>query len=210
MLDITEIQELMRAHGVQTVILAGTDPVGVLRGKRISVPYFLKCYEEGVNFSSYIMSTTTMDEVLPGVFDTGVPDVRGIPDLQTFRLAPWEPHTAICLMDWHYPDGTPHPCCPRGELKRQVAKLRAQGLDELFSLELEFYLFPMKIDAIRAGGWADISRATGTSTATRSTRDFIGNRRSRRSAPALPTAWRAACRSGARASSRSTCIAPTC
>jgi glutamine synthetase len=156
MLDIAEIRELIRANGIKTVILAGTDPVGVQRGKRLTVPYFLKCYEDGVNFSSYIMSTTTMDEVLPGLFDTGVPDVRGIPDLKTFRLAPWEPDTAICVIDWHYPDGTPHPQCPRGELKRQVGRVRALGYEELFSLELEFYLFPIEIGTIRRGAWADI------------------------------------------------------
>jgi glutamine synthetase len=156
MLDIAEVRELIRANAVQTVILAGTDPVGVQRGKRVSVPYFLKCHEEGVNFASYIMTTTTMDEVLPGVFDTGIPDVRGIPDLQSFRLAPWEPNAAICVLDWHHPDGRPHPLCPRGELKRQVRRVRDMGLEELFSLELEFYLFPIPIGTIRAGAWADI------------------------------------------------------
>ena len=156
MITIEEVRTQIEKHGVQTVILAGTDPSGVQRGKRVSVPYFLKCYEDGINFSSYIMTTTTMDEVLPGVFDTGIPDVRGIPDLTSFRIAPWEDDTAICLMDWHYPDGRPHPLCPRGELKSQVARLRGRGYSELFSLELEFYLFRTPLATVRAGGWATI------------------------------------------------------
>jgi glutamine synthetase len=157
-MGIEEIRELIRSNGIQTVTLAGTDPVGVLRGKRISAAHFLRCYEEGVNFASYIMTTTTMDEVLPGIFDTGIPDVRGIPDLATFRLAPWEPHMAICLMDWHHPDGTPHPLCPRAELKRQIRRVRDLGLEELFSLELEFHLFPIEIAKVRqGGGWATIT-----------------------------------------------------
>ncbi len=156
MITIEEVRTQIEKHGVQTVILAGTDPSGVQRGKRVSVPYFLKCYEDGINFSSYIMTTTTMDEVLPGVFDTGIPDVRGIPDLTSFRIAPWEDDTAICLMDWHYPDGRPHPLCPRGELKSQVARLHGRGYSELFSLELEFYLFRTPLATVRAGGWATI------------------------------------------------------
>jgi len=155
-ITIEEVRTQIEKHGVQTVILAGTDPSGVQRGKRVSVPYFLKCYEDGINFSSYIMTTTTMDEVLPGVFDTGIPDVRGIPDLTSFRIAPWEDDTAICLMDWHYPDGRPHPLCPRGELKSQVARLHGRGYSELFSLELEFYLFRTPLATVRAGGWATI------------------------------------------------------
>jgi len=155
-ITIEEVRTQIEKHCVQTVILAGTDPSGVQRGKRVSVPYFLKCYEDGINFSSYIMTTTTMDEVLPGVFDTGIPDVRGIPDLTSFRIAPWEDDTAICLMDWHYPDGRPHPLCPRGELKSQVARLHGRGYSELFSLELEFYLFRTPLATVRAGGWATI------------------------------------------------------
>ncbi len=155
-ITIEEVRTQIEKHCVQTVILAGTDPSGVQRGKRVSVPYFLKCYEDGINFSSYIMTTTTMDEVLPGVFDTGIPDVRGIPDLTSFRIAPWEDDTAICLMDWHYPDGRPHPLCPRGELKSQVARLHGRGYSELFSLELEFYLFRTPRATVRAGGWATI------------------------------------------------------
>lgn len=154
--DIAQVREMIRTHGIKTVIMAGTDPVGVQRGKRVPAAYFLKCHEDGVNFASYIMTTTTMDEVLPGVFDTGIPDVRGIPDLSSFRLAPWEPDAAICVMDWHYPDGRPHPLCPRGELKRQVKRIRDLGMEELFSLELEFYLFPTELAKLRRGAWAEL------------------------------------------------------
>ena len=55
----------------------------------------LKATRSGIGFSSYNRATTTMDEVLPGLFDTGVPDVKGLPDLSTLRLAPWEPGVAF-------------------------------------------------------------------------------------------------------------------
>jgi glutamine synthetase len=97
-----------------------------------------------------------MDEVMPGLFDTGVPDVKGMPDLSTLRLAPWEPGVAVCLMDWVGPDGAPHPFCPRSELKRQKAALEAMGFDALFSLELEFYLLPIPMQEVRRGRWTDL------------------------------------------------------
>jgi glutamine synthetase len=151
-----ETKEFLAAHGIHTVIVIGTDPVGVARGKRLNVEFFLKCAESGIGFSSYIMATTTMDEVLPGLFDTGVPDVRGLPDLSTLRLAPWEPGVALCLMDWVSPDGAPHPFCPRSELKRQKAELAAMGFEALISLELEFYLLPIPMQEIRQGRWTDL------------------------------------------------------
>jgi glutamine synthetase len=128
----------------------------VARGKRLNVDFFLKTAESGIGFSSYIMGTTTMDEVLPGLFDTGVPDVKGLPDLSTLRMASWEPGAAVCLMDWVTPDGSPHPLCPRSELKRQRAALREAGFDAQFSLELEFYLMPIQIQEIRLGRWSDL------------------------------------------------------
>ncbi len=159
-MDLKQIKELIEAHQVRTIIMIGTDSCGVQRGKRVPVAYFLKVAESGVTFASYILYTTMMDEVLPGLFDTGIPDVRGAPDLSTFRLAPWEPHAAVVLMDWTYPDGTPHPFCTRSELKRQVARLNAMGLAELMSLELEFYLLPYDVKEIRAGRWANLTPAS--------------------------------------------------
>ncbi|HSH43921.1 MAG TPA: glutamine synthetase family protein [Arenicellales bacterium] len=152
-MNIEEVKSIIDEHGIRTVIVAGTDPCGVLRGKRLTVPYFFKALDGGVHFSSYLMSTTTMDEVLPGLFDGGVPDVKGVPDLSSFRVASWEEGAAICLMDWHDVDGTPSPMCPRGQLKRHVARLREKKLKESFALEFEFYLVPKPIKDIRMGQW---------------------------------------------------------
>ena len=151
-----ETKAFLTTHGIHTVIVIGTDPVGVARGKRLNIEFFLKAAQSGIGFSSYIMATTTMDEVLPGLFDTGVPDVKGLPDLSTLRLAPWEPGVAVCLMDWVGRDGAPHPLCPRSELKRQRAALATMGFDALFSLELEFYLLPIPLQEIRQGRWTDL------------------------------------------------------
>lgn len=154
-MDLKQIKELIEANGLKTIILLGTDNCGVQRGKRMPIPYFLKIAESGINFSSYIMYTTMMDEVLPGLFDTGIPDVRGAPDLSTFRVAPWEPDTGICIMDWTQTDGSLHPLCARTELKRQMARVEKLGFDELMSIELEFYLLPYTPEDIRAGRWSN-------------------------------------------------------
>ncbi len=155
-MQMDEIRRIIADNNVRTVIVAGTDPAGVLRGKRLTIPYFYHAAEDGVNFASYILGTTTMDEVLPGLFDTGIPDVRGVLDLATFRLAPWEANTAIVFMDWQTADGDPHPLCPRSILKRKVAEAAAMGFRESASLELEFFLLPVPLTEVRLGRWAGI------------------------------------------------------
>lgn len=159
-MDMQSIEKLIADNGIRTVIVAGTDPAGVFRGKRLTVPYFKHAVEGGVSFASYLMGTTTMDEVLPGLFDTGIPDVRGRVDLSSFRLAGWEANTAIVLMDWFTETGAPHPLCPRSALRRQVQQAAAMGYSEKASLELEFYLLPIPIREIRQGKWADIPLAS--------------------------------------------------
>lgn len=155
-MDVRQAADFLEQHGVRTVIAAGTDPVGVLRGKRLTTPYFLKIAETGLNFAWFIMKTSTVDDVFPDMLGTGVPDLRGVPDLSTLRLAPWEPDTAIVLMDWHWSDGTPCELCPRTELRRQIARLRERGLDELFAHEFEFYLMPKPLADIRRGDFSGL------------------------------------------------------
>ena len=154
-MDLKQIKAIIEANALRTIILIGTDSCNVQRGKRVTVPYFFKIAETGINFASYILYTTMMDEVLPGLFDTGIPDVRGAPDLSTFRIAPWEPNTGIVIMDWTRADGSPHPLCVRSELKRQVGRVHALGLEELMSIEFEFYLLPYSVHDIRGGKWSN-------------------------------------------------------
>ncbi len=154
-MDLKQIKEIIDANALRTIILIGTDSCNVQRGKRVPASYFLKIAHSGINFASYILYTTMMDEVLPGLFDTGIPDVRGAPDLATFRIAPWEPHAGVCIMDWTRPDGSAHPLCLRSELKRQVARVRELGLSELMSIEFEFYLLPYSAQEIRGGKWSN-------------------------------------------------------
>lgn len=159
-MQIEDVRRIIADNDIRTVIIGGTDPAGILRGKRLTVPYFYHAVKDGANFASYILGTTTMDEVLPGLFDTGIPDVHGVIDLATFRLAPWEPNTAIALMDWMTADGVPHPLCPRSMLKRKVAEAAAMGYRESASLELEFYLLPVPLSEVRLGKWSGIESAS--------------------------------------------------
>ena len=80
-MDVKDVKDFIEAANIKTVIVAGTDPGGVLRGKRLTVPYFYSALEHGLNFAMFILKTTLVDDVLPGVFESGVPDIKGVPDL---------------------------------------------------------------------------------------------------------------------------------
>ena len=155
-----DVDTFLDENAIRTVIVAGTDPMGGLRGKRLTVPYFKNAIDSGLTFAWFIMRTTTVDDVLPDMLGTGVPDVKGVPDLSTLQLAPWEPDTAIVLIDWVWPDGSPCPYCPRSELKRQVAAMRKQNIVERVALEFEFYLMPKPVVDIRRGDFSGLGPAS--------------------------------------------------
>jgi len=152
-MNLKAIDALVAEHGIRTVILAATDPGSVQRGKRLTLPYFRDVVESGINFASFILYTTTVDDPLPHLFPTGIPDILGVPDLNTFRIAGWEKDTAVVTMDLRKPDGSATTLCPRTELKRQIERANALGFAVKCSLELEFYLLPVKPETIRSGQW---------------------------------------------------------
>jgi len=152
-MNIEDIRGIISENAIETVIVAGTDPTGVLRGKRFSAESFLRSATHGMHLASFILYTTTVDDPVPWLFETGIPDCTGVPDLSTFRVAPWEEGAAICLADW-YQDGKPSPYCPRSELKRQVARAREHGWAERFAMEVEFFLIDQDIRVFRKGDWS--------------------------------------------------------
>ena len=69
-----------------------------------------------------------------------VGEVRLVPDLETFRVLPYAPHTGAVLTDHMGLDGTPAPVCQRSFLKRMERGLAERGLELRAAFENEFSL----------------------------------------------------------------------
>src|ERR671932_1583641 len=63
------------------------------------------------------------------------------PDLDTLRLVPWQPGTALCLADVRWGDGRDVAPSPRQIRSGQVARLAERGLSAVGATELEFLVF---------------------------------------------------------------------
>ncbi|KAJ3341459.1 hypothetical protein HDU93_004860 [Gonapodya sp. JEL0774] len=103
------------------------------------------------------------DTITPGAGLGCVGEVNCVPQLDTLRVLPWQPNTAMALAEFYTREtskdsvsGSPTPYCPRSFLKRQLAALKAEtGLTPVVGLEVEFMLFkgydpvtklPVKLD----------------------------------------------------------------
>jgi glutamine synthetase len=139
---------LLRRRGVETVILAGTDTHGIMRGKRVPIAELDRAAEHGVALCEVIWALP-VDEVEPvqrppghaGWFPRdGYPDMLAVPDLETARVVPWHDRTALVLCDFVDRDGGAVPVSPRAALRSVIERARSMGVEPIVGVELEFYL----------------------------------------------------------------------
>jgi len=89
------------------------------------------------------MNSLDQLQPVPGMGTVG--EIRLVPDLDTFRVLPYAPHTGAVLTDHVVLGGDPAPVCQRSFLKRMEARLAERGLVLRASFENEFSL-ATKID----------------------------------------------------------------
>ena len=138
---------MLRRRGVETVILAGADVHGIMRGKRVPIAELDRAAERGIALCDVIWALP-VDEVEPvqppaghdGWFPRpGYPDMLAMPDLETARIVPWHDRTALLLCDFLDRDGRAIPLAPRAVLRSVVERARALGVEPIVGIELEFY-----------------------------------------------------------------------
>ena len=149
-----QLEDAFEKHGIRRVKVGGFDVDGILRGKYLSLDKFWGSLEDPIGFCDVVFgwdaSDTLYDNSRITGWHTGYPDTRARVDPSTFRVLPWEPDTAAFLLDFLTDDGSPHPACPRGLLKRIIAHARSLGLEPSMGAEFEFFVFKETPETLRA------------------------------------------------------------
>ena len=153
---------MLHRRGVETVILAGADTHGIMRGKRLPIAELPRAVEHGVALCEVIWALP-VDEREPvrrppghaGYFPgDGYPDMLAMPDVETARIVPWHDRTALLLCDFVDRDGRAVPVSPRAVLRSVVARAQSMGVEPVVGVELEFYLLrdagkrPAELEAV--------------------------------------------------------------
>jgi glutamine synthetase len=129
---------------IETVECCFPDAWGVLVGRRMPAPVFLRAAERGISWPNAPFAWNIRGDIDPVPYtnaDTGFPNMHMVPDLSSLRPAPWADRTAFCMLDGYVePGGDPHPLDPRGIARRAVDALAATGYEAWVAPELEFYL----------------------------------------------------------------------
>jgi glutamine synthetase len=145
-LTIEDLTARVGAGEVDTVIIAFTDMQGRLVGKRASARLFLEeLSEHGAECCNYLLAVDVEMNTVAGYaissWERGYGDMAMIPDLDTLRIIPWLPGTAMVTADLTWLDEKPVNPDPRQVLKKQIERLAEKNLVPFVGTELEFIVF---------------------------------------------------------------------
>jgi glutamine synthetase len=165
MLTVAELEKLVADREVDTVIIAFTDMQGRLVGKRASARLFLEdLAEHGAECCNYLLAVdvemNTVDGYPMSSWETGYGDMVMNPDLDTLRIIPWLPATALVMANLSKTDATPVVQSPREILKNQIARLAEKGLVPFVGTELEFIVFDNTYREAWAKGYTGLTPAS--------------------------------------------------
>jgi glutamine synthetase len=146
MLSIQHLRDKIDTGDIDTVIVAFTDMQGRLQGKRLHARFFLdEVLEHGTEGCGYLLAVDVDMNTVGGYalssWETGYGDMVFVLDLDTIRVLPWLPGTAMVQCDLTEVDGSPIVQSPRTVLRRQVERSKAAGYTALAGTELEFIVF---------------------------------------------------------------------
>src|SRR5688500_7978535 len=155
-LDGKSLESLIKKGAIDTVLTVFPDGYGRLMGKRLVARHFLEhVLEDGVHACVYLFTVDMEMEPLPGFkltsWERGYGDMKLVPDLNTLRVIPWLPRTALVFCDvYGEEDGQPIEEAPRWVLKRQVERAAAQGYTVKTAAEFELYCYRETFEQARA------------------------------------------------------------
>ena len=163
-LSLDELRTAVDAGEIDTVLLCLADMQGRLQGKRLTARHFVEeVLAHGAEACNYLLAVDVEMNTVSGYamssWERGYGDFELKPDLETLRLIPWHPGTALCMADLQWPAGDPVVASPRQILRAQMERLDDRGLHAVAATELEFMVFRDSYDEAAASGWTSLRPA---------------------------------------------------
>lgn len=147
---------LIDQRGLTHIKVGVFDADGILRGKYMSAKKFASALKGGFGFCDVVLGWDANDELYDNVsytgWHTGYPDapVRVIPE--SCRDLPFE-DTVLFLGEFA---GPAEAICPRGTLRKMIARAAEMGFVANAALEFEFFVFNETPWSVREKGYRDL------------------------------------------------------
>jgi glutamine synthetase len=129
--DPAEVRRRLEEQGVRFLLSSFVELAGVPKAKLVPIAHLEDVARDGAGFAGFAA----------GYMGQGPesPDIAVMPDLTSLMVLPWRKDVAWAAGDV-YVEGQPWPYCPRGILKKQIARARTLGYTFKTGIEPEFFL----------------------------------------------------------------------
>ncbi len=163
-LSTHDLKRRIAEQTIDTVVVAFTDMQGRLQGKRMHAAYFVEhVLEHGTEGCNYLLAVDVDMNTVGGYalssWEQGYGDLEFELDLDTIRLLPHLPATAMVQCDLVRLDHGPVEPSPRTILKRQLGLLADDGHVALAGTELEFLIFNDSYEGAWTAGYRGLTPA---------------------------------------------------
>ncbi|HEY3149510.1 MAG TPA: glutamine synthetase, partial [Dongiaceae bacterium] len=156
-----DARKIVEARKLDHVKLGVFDVDGVLRGKYLHRDKFFSALEGGFGFCDVVLGWDSNDQLYDNVAFTGwhtaYPDAQCRIVPATCRALPLEGDMLLFLAEF---DGEAEALCPRGLLKRVLARAADMGYAATASCEYEFFLFEETPHSVREKGYKNLRNIT--------------------------------------------------
>jgi glutamine synthetase len=166
-LTVDDLTKRIGKGEIDTVVIAFTDMQGRLQGKRLHGAFFVDhVLGHGAEGCNYLLGVDVDMNTVPGYaitsWEQGYGDMEFVLDLDTIRLMPHLPATAMiqCDLAWPPTKGEPHQPVlqsPRSILRKQVQRAADLGYVALAGTELEFIVFEDSYERAHDLGWTGLT-----------------------------------------------------
>ncbi len=139
-MNAEQIVTAVNAADVRLIRFLYCDNGCVIRGKLAHKDSLAKRMETGIGLTVAMQAFNMLDQLQPFEGMGPVGEVRLVPDPNSFVVLPYAPNSAAMVCDMLTLDRQPWAACPRGFLKRMIARAATNGLTFQATLENEFSL----------------------------------------------------------------------
>ncbi len=142
MMDIQEVQNLLKSDGIEHLWVIWHDYSGRSCTKMVSKERFEGVFDKGVVFAKADVDFNLADHMAPdSIFTAETGDFLAIPDPCSYAPIPYRNAAARMHAFMRADDGSSWEGCPRTQLQRIVETYDAEGLNLRVAFEAEFTLF---------------------------------------------------------------------
>lgn len=143
----------IRDSDQQRVKVGVTDIDGVIRGKYLHRDKFLSALENGFGFCNVVFGWDSSDQCYDNArftgWHTGYPDAIVRIDPATYRKVPWDANVPFFLAELESANEESL-LCPRGVLKRILARAGKLGVRPMIGMEFEWFNFRETPQSVQA------------------------------------------------------------